>query len=191
MGILRTEFLAADSGYYARRGDSLSGPSSGACLTKPQSLSLLLDDFSCYPSPTLSLARNLSLQLNHPYSVALLSPEVSPQESSLQNMVSLLLKVLLSWFFYYKKLGQVSRFIFGYEKSKICSKCLCNLLRTNKLQTIFGPFVTNWLSGDNNSPSSLNYIRPCLNYIRLCSAYKATCHHYIGTCMRQYSDFII
>ena len=66
-------------------------------------------------------------------------------------------------------------------KNKICSNRLCNLLKANELQTIFDILATSWLSGDNNSPSSLNYIGLSLNYIRPCSAYKATCHHNIGT----------
>ena len=65
---------------------------------------------------------------------------------------------------------------------KIRSNGLCNLLKANELRTIFDILATSWLSGDNNSPSSLNYIGLSLNYIRPCSAYKATCHHNIGTC---------
>ena len=76
-------------------------------------------------------------------------------------------------------------------KNKICSNRLCNLLKANELRTIFNILATSWLSGDNNSPSSLNYIGLSLNYIRPCSAYKATCHHYICAFTRQYPKFIV
>ena len=75
-------------------------------------------------------------------------------------------------------------------KNKICSNRLCNLLKANELRTIFDILATSWLSGDNNSPSSLNYIRPSLNYIRPCSANKATCHLYIGPISSSISDLL-
>ena len=61
------------------------------------------------------------------------------------------------------------------EKDKNSQKHPRNLLETNELQTRFDTLVTDWLSIDNNSPSSLNYIRPCLNYIRPCQENIATC----------------
>ena len=73
---------------------------------------------------------------------------------------------------------------------KIRSNGLCNLLKANELRTIFDILATSWLSGDNNSPSSLNYIRPSLNYIRPCSANKATCHLYIGPISSSISDLL-
>ena len=77
------------------------------------------------------------------------------------------------------------------KKAEVPSNRLYNLLKSNELQVGFDTLVTSWLSGDNNSPSSLNHIGPSLNYIRPCSAYKATCHHDIGTYFKRHLGFII
>ena len=56
----------------------------------------------------------------------------------------------------YKKKSQDFQIVLGDERTKIRSSHLYNSMKANKLQTRFDVLATNWLSSDNNSPSSLN-----------------------------------
>jgi hypothetical protein len=64
--------------------------------------------------------------------------------------------------FSYKKLEGDSQMVAEDKGVEIYPNSRCNSLKANELQTIFDLLVTSWLSGDNNSPSSLNYIGPSL-----------------------------
>ena len=94
-------------------------------------------------------------------------------------------------FFYNKEVDWNLQIVFEDEKMGTFSIIHYKLLKANELQTRFHTLVISWLSDDNNSPSSLNYIRPWLNYIRPCCANKPTCSYHIGTYSRQNSEFII